>query len=233
MGPSAGNPEKILDSACAVIARFHELMSPTEPDSDLVAVGRAEPGERVTIAPETYRVLELARQIWTASGGAFDPCTPRRPGRFGDLELLAPDAVRVHAPVALDLGGIAKGVAVDAAVETLRAAGATSGLVNAGGDLRVFGAAREITMLAGERERRVSLADAALAVSGPRTDRSPTGHLGFYSPRTGLEVPARFVAVRAPSAGVADALTKCALVCPPDELRTLFGKVGAELLGED
>lgn len=233
LGPSAGNPEEILDSACAVIDRFHGVMSPTEPESDLAAIGRAEAGEAVTVAPETFRVLELAGRIWTESSGAFDPCTPRRPGRFGDLELRAPDSVRVRAPVALDLGGIAKGVAVDAAVETLRAAGAVSGIVNAGGDLRVFGASREITILAGERERRVDLIDAALAVSGPRNESSPSGHLGFYSPRTGLDVPARFVAVRAPGAGVADALTKCAIVCAPDALRALLGKFGAELLAED
>src|ERR1043165_5730834 len=232
LGPSAGNPEEILDSGCAVLARFHGLMSPIEPESDLAAIGRATAGEVVTVASETFRVLGLAGRIWAESGGAFDPCTPRRAGRFADLELIAPDSVRVRVPVALDLGGIAKGVAVDAAVETLLAAGAVSGIVNAGGDLRVFGTPRDITILAGERERRVEVSEAALAVSGPRSENSPSGHLGFYSPRTGLDVPARFVAVRAPSAGVADALTKCALVCPPDELRVLLGKFGAELLAE-
>ena len=56
LGPSAGNPEEILDSGCAVIARFHGLMSPTEPESDLAAIGRAAGGEPVTVAPETFRV---------------------------------------------------------------------------------------------------------------------------------------------------------------------------------
>ena len=230
-GPSAWNPEEMLDSACAVIERFHGLMSPTGEGSDLAAIGRAGVGQTVPVAPETFRVLELAGRIWTESGGAFDPCTPARAGRFGDLELAASDAVRIHAPVALDLGGIAKGVAVDVAVETLRAAGAVSGIVNAGGDLRVFGAPREITILAGDREMRVTVADEALAVSGPRNDRSPSGHLGFYSPRSGLAVPARFVAVRAPSAGVADALTKCAVMFEPGDSNELFEKFEARLLG--
>ena len=44
----------------------------------------------------------------------------------------------------LDLGGIAKGFAVDKAVESLMADGIKSGCVNAGGDLRVFGTARPI-----------------------------------------------------------------------------------------
>jgi thiamine biosynthesis lipoprotein len=229
--PNAGNAEEILDSACVMFERFHRAMSPGDEGSDVAAIGRARAGDVVSVGVETFRVLELAGQICAASAGAFDPCTPARAGRFADLELRAPDAVRVRAPVALDLGGIAKGVAVDVAIETMLAAGAARGLVNAGGDLRVFGAPREITIMADTREIGVVIENEALAVSGPKTDRSPSGHLGFYSPRTGREVPARFVAVRAPNAGVADALTKCALVCAPAELDALLAKFAAGLLG--
>jgi thiamine biosynthesis lipoprotein len=42
-------------------------------------------------------------------------------------------------PLCLDLGGIAKGFAVDEAVKSLIKEGVSSGIVNAGGDLRVFG----------------------------------------------------------------------------------------------
>jgi FAD:protein FMN transferase len=51
--------------------------------------------------------------------------------------------IRCHRSVRLDLGGIAKGFAVDRAVESLMAAGASAGSVNAGGDFRIFGAANE------------------------------------------------------------------------------------------
>jgi len=44
-----------------------------------------------------------------------------------------------HAPVHIDLGGIAKGYAVDRALMALRTAGCRGALVNAGGDLAVFG----------------------------------------------------------------------------------------------
>jgi thiamine biosynthesis lipoprotein len=47
--------------------------------------------------------------------------------------------VRFHRPLRIDLGGIAKGYAVDRACEALRAHGVVSALVNAGGDLRVVG----------------------------------------------------------------------------------------------
>ena len=40
----------------------------------------------------------------------------------------------------IDCGGIAKGYAVDVAIATLVRAGCSAGLVNAGGDLRAFGA---------------------------------------------------------------------------------------------
>jgi thiamine biosynthesis lipoprotein len=230
LNPSAGNGEEILDSVCAVFERLHRAMNPADESSDVATIRRSDAGELASVGPETFRVLELARRVWEASAGAFDPCTPARAGRFGDLELMAPGSVRVRAPVALDLGGIAKGVAVDAAIETMIAAGAVSGLVNAGGDLRVFGAPREITLLADAHESRVLIENEALAVSGPRTDRSPGGHLGFYSPRTGLDVVARVVAVRAPSAGVADALTKCMLVGVPQERGVLLGKFGAALV---
>jgi thiamine biosynthesis lipoprotein len=57
--------------------------------------------------------------------------------------LVIDDTARVcfDRPMQLDLGGIAKGYAVDCAVDALRSAGVSSGSVNAGGDLRVFGAA--------------------------------------------------------------------------------------------
>lgn len=52
----------------------------------------------------------------------------------------APDRVRKLRPALLDLGGIAKGYAVDLAITALQQAGIRSALVNAGGDMRAFGA---------------------------------------------------------------------------------------------
>jgi thiamine biosynthesis lipoprotein len=60
-------------------------------------------------------------------------------GGIEDLQLIEPYLVRSSLPLCLDLGGIAKGYAVDKAVEALLANGVQAGSVNAGGDLRVFG----------------------------------------------------------------------------------------------
>ena len=71
-------------------------------------------------------------------------------GSWRDVEIdLQRGALRKHAPLQADLGGVAKGYAVDAAVRAMQQAGSgsgegesgegPSGWVNAGGDLRVFG----------------------------------------------------------------------------------------------
>ena len=225
-----------LDDACAAFEIVESRMHPRTPTSDLAAIAAAAPGEPISIHPWTFAVLSLARQMCEASGGLFDPCLPDRAGRMRDFELIAPHSVRrIGLPVSIDLGGIAKGFAIDRAVEALQAAGCVDGLVNAGGDLRVFGSEVRIVDLRGPdgRTRPLPLVDRALAVSEPKTARSPSEHQGFYSPLTGLPVRGRCVAVLAPSAAVADALTKCAIVCPPEALEGLLKRYDAELVTVD
>src|SRR5215470_6425535 len=84
------------------------------------------------------------------------------------IRLLPNNKVRFANPgVKVDLGGIAKGFAVDRAIETLYRHGATDGLVNAGGDLAAFG--RRVHLIdvrdPGHPDRtmcRVTLSNAAL-----------------------------------------------------------------------
>ena len=67
--------------------------------------------------------------------------------------------MRFRRPLWIDLGGIAKGYAVDCAVAQLWAQGASRGCVNAGGDLRVLGSEPTRIYL-----RTESVADGALPV---------------------------------------------------------------------
>jgi len=222
-----------LDGACSVFEAVEVAMHPTRSSSDLVAIACAASGEKVAVQAPTFEVLSFAHRLWRASGGLFDPCVPEQPGRFGDLELIEPRYVRRLGPaVALDLGGIAKGFAIDWAVDALRAAGCVAGLVNAGGDVRVFGGGRHTIEIRIEdaTPSQVVLENEALAVSAPKSSRSPGEHRGFYSPVTGQQVLARPVAVRASTASVADALTKCAIVCPPELLQRLLSDHGACLV---
>jgi len=150
-----------IDAAFAAIARIQRLMSFHDPRSDVSRINDAEPEREIRIDPHTVRVLRLARELSERSNGAFDvtiapvlvergflPPRPRETAPLGatyrDLELRPQNYVRWRRKGWIDLGGIAKGYAVDCAIAALRAGGATSGIVNAGGDLRCFGEARPI-----------------------------------------------------------------------------------------
>lgn len=101
-----------------------------------------------TPSAELAAIITHAEEVAHASGGLFEP-------RLGALVELwgfhdgerAPGPPPHEAAIAaarasrarLDLGAIAKGAAVDAALETLRAAGITDALVSAGGDLAALG----------------------------------------------------------------------------------------------
>lgn len=144
------------NAAFEAIARVHTLMSFHERDSDVSRLNRRAHVEPVAVDLQTYEVLSRALQFSTWSGGLFD-CTvgaslvemeflpvvdatvEAGAGSFRDIELLGDSRVRFKRPLCIDVGGIAKGYAVDRAVSTLKACGARAGIVNAGGDLRGFG----------------------------------------------------------------------------------------------
>lgn len=149
--------ELAIDRAFAAVARVHALMSYHDPQSELSRLNREGCMRAVTVSDETWRVLTAAQQLSTASDGLFDITVaplltqagflPRQivesqacsHGGWRDVELLPGQKVRFARRVRLDLGGIAKGFAVDQAIESLRDAGVMTGEVNAGGDLRVLG----------------------------------------------------------------------------------------------
>jgi thiamine biosynthesis lipoprotein len=147
-----------------------------------------------------------------------------------------------HAPVCLDFGGIAKGYAIDRAIATLSAQGCTSGLVNAGGDLRVFGDRTDTILLRrGAQFHPMDLKNAALAVSDLDATDRPEEHQGYYKRVSGIATDGvgdvgrtapttenRYAAVVAQEAVIADALTKCVLLCPRD----LAARVLREFMGQ-
>src|SRR5262249_39699886 len=161
------------------------------------------------------------------------------PGRGAAIELMAGYTVRLRdASVCIDLGGIAKGYAVDRAVAVLVQRGATEGVVNAGGDLKVFGPRPRAIHLRDPRDPRivldkVEIAGGALASSGGRADpvhswRTETPCV--VDPRRAA--PADTVAgasVIAPSCMVADALTKIVMI-RGEAAGALLAELGAAAL---
>jgi thiamine biosynthesis lipoprotein len=209
------------EAAFAAVAQVQRLMSFHEAGSDLRRIARARAGERVRLHAHTATVLRRALRWSRASAGAFDPGCAARAVAAGWLPAPADagapgalpfeEACELHgrelclrAPIWLDFGGIAKGYAVDRAVAALRRAGLAAGAVNAGGDLRVFGAQEETVFV------RSPFAAAHLwPVAALRDAACATSASGAVAARGAPTASApRSVTVFAPTACAADALTK-------------------------
>ncbi len=213
-----------LEAAFAAMGQIHRAMSFQSVDSELTAMNCLAHLEPVRVSGVTWSVLRAALAMARASGGAFDPSIagsihvaqdgllprPDPTACFRDVHLLTGQHVRYTRPLWLDLSGIAKGAAVDRAVSALRAGGAFAGTVNAGGDLRVFGA-RPVPILV----RHPDLSQPP-QVLGQLTDGAVATSAGYYvqgkhvvDPLTRRALPAgRSITVVARRAIWADALTK-------------------------
>jgi thiamine biosynthesis lipoprotein len=218
------------DVAFARIAAIHEAMSFHEAGSDLRVLARARRGDIVRVNPDTQAVLRMALQLEAASAGAFNACCaqtlvmrrvlpepmdaapPAAATLAEGIELLDDARVLVHATAWIDLGGIAKGYAVDAAVDELLQAGLCSGVVNAGGDLRAFGPRQNTVHVRDPRRSRqtlasVEIADLACATSAPSPAGHGTDHWVRIARSVGENAPMS-VTVFAPACALADGLTK-------------------------
>ena len=227
---SAAAAEAAVEAAFAALAQVGHRLHPHSADSDLARINNATPRTRIPVHSSTCDLLNLAQRLNTLTDGVFDPCLPSRPGQLHDIEISG-GQVLCHAPVTLDFGGFAKGYAVDCAIDALRSSGCTAGLVNAGGDLRVFGARTEPFFLRGPAREltRIELSDAALAVSDADSQRLPTEHQGYYirGQARGNPPLLRYAAVVAKEAVVADALTKCVMLCPNPKAAQVLQSFGA------
>jgi FAD:protein FMN transferase len=178
------NVEPALERAFRAVQRVHRAMSAQESTSD---IARLRAGRLAGLDPWTRRVLERAEELRLATDGLFD-CSA----------------------CAFALDGIAKGFAVDRAIDLLQAAGMRSGAVNAGGDLRLFGPELEdIHVRIPGEERLVGLGrtrEAAVATSARALVVDPTG---ASSPHA-----VAGVTVIAVDCMTADALTKPCILAP-------------------
>ena len=176
-----------IEAAFREIEIVHRLMSFHEVDSDVSRINRSPLFTPVAVDPRIYEVLSWAQRISALSDGAFDVTVgaklvaagflpapsnsewPCEKANFRDLNLLPGKHVLLKRRAWIDLGGIAKGYGVDRAVEALRQNGVGSGVVNAGGDLYVFGAPRPIHVRHPEDASRFlslgTFADVAIASS--------------------------------------------------------------------
>lgn len=251
----AGREPDARRLAGELFARWEAGLSRFRPESDLsrlnALAGRAVPVGRLLLA-----VVEEALRAAEATGGLYDPAlltqltalgydrsfdelpcdgedhsgAPRPGGRWREIRV-DPDAGSVHLPagVGLDLGGLAKGMAVDACGGLLRARGIVPALVSAGGDLAVAGAPAggtgwTIALPEAGDAVTVVLRRGALATSSVRRRRWRRGgaerhHL--IDPRTGLPAASGLsaVSVAADRCAQAEVAAKCALLLGPEDGR--------------
>jgi len=250
-GADQGRLEAAVTDAFAEMARIERLMRPAGEGSDVARLTASEQG--IEVAPETAEVLALGLQVAAESGGAFDMGLGRLKRLWGieteaprvptpaeirqslagtgqdDLRLDGRRAEKAQPALAVDLGAIAKGYAVDRAVEVLRRAGIESAAVNAGGNIRLIGdhggrpwriaiqhprdAAGQLAVL--------ELVDTSVSTSGDYErffERDGIRYHHILDPRTGYPAGrCQSATVVTASAALADALSTAAFVLGPEE----------------
>ncbi len=194
-GPGA---EAAVERSFRAIERVHRAMSAQESTSDIARLRRRH---RQGLDPWTRRVLDRAEELRSLTDGLFD-----------------------LAVCDYSLDGIAKGFAVDRAIDCLQQAGMTVGVVNAGGDLRVFGDDCEpLHVRPAERPDQLiyvgRIRNAAVATSAS---------IGVLHPR-GARAGSKGVTIMVEDCVTADALTKPCLL-EPQHARELARRASAHVL---
>ena len=248
-----------IDAAFDAVRKVQSTMSVFEPSSDLARINAGEYVDHPQpVHPWLWDVLNLSKRIH-ALCPSFDIAMGHtlvnsglRPklhegveelawGTLEDLILSPDDLVQTLRPLYLDLGGIAKGYAVDRAVETLQARGVNCGCVNAGGDLRVWGDfAHEVYLRddtpAHQPQKMGVLQNAAIATSAnyfvSNESTNVTGHLIDPSTHSVVTTKRSFTVI-APECAVADALTKIYAVTKNAQHPAIeaMGGIGLECVG--
>jgi len=246
--------ERSIEAAFAAIELVDQLMSFHDPQSELSRLNREAARLPQTVHSWTWAVLRRALAIAEASAGLFDvtvapllikqgllPGTADATLECGvsrDIVLMPEHQVFFRRPMLVDLGGIAKGFAVDVAIHALRRGGCTGAAVNAGGDLRRFGQhARPIHLRRSDGLVKVAaLRCGAIATSAPHVEHpdrlaQPLGSI-FDSRGRRAWNGGGAVMVAAPSCVIADAFTKVAALAGPSSA-PLLARFGAKALWTD
>jgi thiamine biosynthesis lipoprotein len=154
--------KKAAEAVFAEIKRIENLLSKYIPESEVSRLNRYG---KLKVSPETYYVLKKSQEFWLASDGAFDITVGPLLDLWGftEKQYRLPEDGQIKSTLAVvgfdkiifhdsdnviefsipamkvDLGGIAKGFAVDCAVKKLKEAGIKSCLINAGGQIYCLG----------------------------------------------------------------------------------------------
>ncbi len=153
----------LIQKVLAEMERINQLMSPYIERSELSLVNQRAAYEPVKVSEELVLLIQKAQEYSAMSGGAFDVTVGSVGHKFNYRKGIKPSdkewqeakktvdyqsvvldltqsTVKFQQPgVEIDLGGIAKGYAVDNSIKILQAAGVEHAIVTAGGDSRILG----------------------------------------------------------------------------------------------
>jgi thiamine biosynthesis lipoprotein len=236
------------------IKRIETLMSPWLDSSDVTRINRAAGKEWVKVSPETMEVIKKAQEISELSEGGFDitvgplselwrrarekKIPPSVEDVKGKLDLVNYKKLGIDSEgkvllkkkgMAMDLGGIAKGYAVDRAFDLLVSLGYKNMIVNAGGDLRAGGLKNNQPWSIGIQHprdskkilARISVSDTAVATSGDYEkfflDQGKRYH-HIFNPKDGFPTNGyQSVTILCKDGMTADALATAVFVLGPEK----------------
>lgn len=193
------------------IKTLETYLSIFEPESDVSKINALAIQTTIRVHRSTYNVIKKAQEFCRMSEGIFDCAYNSCKATSLDIVLLPSQKLYLKKPITLDFGGIAKGYIVDDTVRILKKMQVTSGMVNAGGDLRCFGAyepelwarlSRDNTLQSMSKLQKKAMATSSF---GQKNQAS----CGYWDGVTKRAIKKPFqVSVAAPTCVTADALTK-------------------------
>lgn len=270
-GPDAQRLPQVIDDAFDEVDRIDRLMSHYRAESAVSRLNREAARRPIAVDPELFAFIQTALGYTHDSGGAFDITVGplmkvwgffRGEGHLpsaGDLaaarrhvgghHVMLDTAARTIAfdetGVEIDLGGIAKGYAVDRVAALLRERRVAAALISAGGS-SVYGlgappgreawdVAIEDPVTPGKTARTIRLKDRALSVAGSAGksfEAEGVTYSHIMDPRSGRPVQGVLsVAVLATSATAGDALDNAFFVLGPESSRVYLGRLaGVEVV---
>lgn len=159
--------DRALQSGEQRLRQLESRMSRYLAASALSQLNSAPAGQTIQLPRDLMQVLREARRMFERTDGAFDVTAvpmfrlwhetskqgqlpdpqqlarARARSRWSHVQLFGDHVIKSSSAVRFDLGGIAKGYAIDRAVEAMRRLAPRGGMVDVGGDVRVWGAAAD------------------------------------------------------------------------------------------
>lgn len=264
-GDGRDQVERIVEAAFAEIERLEGILSGWVSTSDISRINDAAGGNPISVSPETWQVILSTQEFSRLTEGAFDITigavmrlwdfqsteahVPDETAIQTSLRLVGPqqvllDSVNVKIGLrkrgaAIDLGGAAKGYAVDKAIAVLKEWGVKAAMVDAGGDIGLLGRkSRDETWKIGIRHPRLpgeiievlEVDSGAVATSGDYERFFLQNNIRYHhilEPYTGM--PARgavSVTILANTALEADILATAVFVLGPEKGMALIEQLG-------